>query len=40
MLDAYGLLPLDVHTFDYDALILEDNQVNKVTLYDNRKTLY
>lgn len=28
-----GLLPLDIHTFDQDALILEDNQVNSVTLY-------
>lgn len=39
-LDADELLPLDVHSFDYDALILEDNQVNEVTLYDNRKTPY
>lgn len=29
-----GLLPLDIHTFDKDALILEDSQVRKVTLYD------
>ena len=29
-----GLLPLDIHTFDKDALILEDSQVKEVTLYD------
>lgn len=29
-----GLLPLDIHTFDKDALILEDSQVREVTLYD------
>lgn len=34
-LDADGLLPLDTHTFDHDALILEGNQINEVTLYDN-----
>lgn len=32
-----GLLPLDVHTFDHDALILEDAQVHKVVLYDNHR---
>lgn len=34
-LDGQGLLPLDVHTFDADALILEDSQVKEVVLYDN-----
>lgn len=29
-----GLLPLDIHTFDKDALILENSQVKQVTLYD------
>lgn len=33
-LDAEGMLPLDVHTFDRDALILEDRQVKEVTLHD------
>lgn len=37
MLDADGLLPIDIHTFDRDALILEDSQVKEVTLYDNDK---
>lgn len=37
MLDADGLLPIDTHTFDRDALILEDSQVKEVTLYDNDK---
>lgn len=32
-----GFLPLDTHTFDRDALILENSQVKKVTLYDNDK---
>lgn len=32
-----GLLPLDTHTFDQDALILENNQVHKVTLYNKEK---
>lgn len=32
-----GLLPLDVHTFDRDALILEDSQVKEVVLYDNER---
>ena len=31
------LLPLDVHTFDHDALILEDSQVKEVTLYDTKR---
>lgn len=33
-LDGEGMLPLDVHTFDHDALILEDSQVSEVTLHD------
>ena len=36
-LDKDGLLPLDVHTFDHDALILEDSQVKEVTLYDTKR---
>lgn len=32
-----GLLPLDTHTFDKDALIIENSQVKEVTLYDNDK---
>lgn len=32
-----GLLPLDVHTFDKDALILEGDQVREVTLYNKEK---
>lgn len=32
-----GLLPLDIHTFDKDALILENGQVKEVTLYDKEK---
>lgn len=35
-----GLLPLDIHTFDKDALILENSQVKEVTLYDKEKTPY
>lgn len=35
-----GLLPLDIHTFDNDALILEGSQVKEVTLYDKEKTPY
>ena len=35
-----GLLPLDTHTFDKDALILENEQVRKVTLYNKEKLSY
>jgi galactose mutarotase-like enzyme len=35
-----GLLPLDTHTFDNDALVLEDHQVKDVTLYNNKKKPY
>lgn len=35
-----GLLPLDTHTFDKDALILENSQVKEVTLYDKKKKPY
>lgn len=35
-----GLLPLDTHTFDKDALILENSQVKKVTLYNKEKQPY
>ena len=32
-----GLLPLDIHTFDRDALVLEDRQISQVTLLDKQK---
>ncbi len=32
-----GLLPLDIHTFDKDALILEDYQVKEVILYNRNR---
>lgn len=32
-----GLLPVGLHTFDRNALILEDRQVNRVTLYTSGK---
>lgn len=35
-----GLLALDAHTFDHDALILQDGQVNEITLLDNDKRPY
>lgn len=35
-----GLLPLDIHTFDKDALILENSQVKEVTLYNKEKKPY
>lgn len=34
------LLPLDTHTFDKDAFILENEQVRKVTLYTKEKKPY
>lgn len=34
---ADSLLPLDVHTFDNDALILQDSQVKEVVLYTNER---
>ena len=39
-LDAEGLLPLDVHTFDIDTFILENSQVNRVDLLDKEKRPY
>lgn len=35
-----GLLPIDINTFDKDALIFEDNQINKVSLLDKDKKPY
>lgn len=35
-----GLLPLYTHTFDKDALILENSQMKKVTLYNKEKQPY
>lgn len=39
-MDKDGLFPIDTHTFDKDALILEGGQVKEVTLYDNDKRPY
>lgn len=35
-----GLLPLDTHTFDKDALIIENSQLKEVTLYNKEKKPY
>ena len=35
-----GLLPVDARMFDYDALIIEDNQCKKVSLLDSTKKPY
>lgn len=35
-----GLLPLDTHTFDKDALIFENSQLRKVSLLDIRRRPY
>lgn len=35
-----GLLPLNIHTFDKDALILENEQIHQVTLYNKEKKAY
>lgn len=37
---ADGLLPIDIHTFDKDALMMENSQVKEVTLYDKKKKPY
>ncbi|NDV70415.1 aldose 1-epimerase family protein [Dysgonomonas sp. 25] len=39
-LEEDGLLPVTSHTFDKDALILENSQVKKVTLLDKQKRPY
>ena len=39
-LDKEGLLPLETHTFDKDALIIENEQIHKVTLYTKEKKAY
>lgn len=39
-LDEKGYLPLDIHTFDNDALIFENSQVTKVTLCDGGRAPY
>lgn len=39
-LDAEGVLPLDVHTFDIDTFILENSQINQVDLLDKEKQPY
>lgn len=35
-----GLFPLNIHSFDKDALIIENGQVRKVTLYNKAKQPY
>ena len=35
-----GLLPLDTQTFDKDALIIENEQIHEVTLYNKNKKAY
>ena len=39
-LDKEGLLPLDTHTFDKDALVLEDSQVKRVDLLNQNGSSY
>ncbi|MCD8032317.1 MAG: aldose 1-epimerase family protein [Bacteroides sp.] len=39
ILDSNGQLPIDTHTFDKDALILENSQLRRVALYDLRGNL-
>lgn len=39
-LDAEGYLPLDIHTFDSDALIVEDSRITKVTICKADKSPY
>lgn len=39
-LDDEGFLPLDIHTFDGDALIFEDSQVQTVVLCDGDRKPY
>lgn len=39
-LDADGLLPLDIHTFDIDTFILENSQIKRVDLLDTAKRPY
>lgn len=36
-LDAEGMLPLDTHSFDRDALIFEEEQLHQVTLHNNAR---
>lgn len=39
-LDEEGLLPLDTHTFDKDALVIEDSQVRRVDLLNPNGSSY
>lgn len=39
-LDADGLIPLDIHTFDIDTFILENRQIKRVDLLDTSKRPY
>ena len=39
-LDEESLLPLDIHTFDRDALIVEDSRITKVTICRQDKSPY
>jgi len=36
----HGTLPIDAHLFDYDALIIEEDQFHKVSLMDSAKHPY
>lgn len=38
--DSEGYLPLDIHTFDDDALIVEDSRITKVTICSEDKSPY
>ena len=39
-LNSEGLMPIDVHTFDRDALIIQDDQIHRVSLLDIQKRPY
>lgn len=39
-LDGEGFLPLNIHTFDIDTFIVEDNQIKRVDLLDVNKQPY
>jgi galactose mutarotase-like enzyme len=36
----HGIIPIDLHMFDYDALIVEDDQCHKVSLLDPARIPY
>lgn len=35
-----GMMPIDIHTFDNDAIVIENSQVNTVTLYNQNHQPY